>query len=507
MKKFILILLVLCGQVFGGESVVTLWGETGVTPASIEIPCMVLKATYDAGSPSDFYATNGAALVAISGDLTFATLTIAGDFSDAVVGMFAYITGLTSTNDGYFEITTVTGTTSITIEGANLAGDAIAAGDDGDTLAVTIGGLGEIDDPDADDKFQALLDLMGSAVTSVNNLDILLNQSFTIDQTIDIDNISGTGTTRARLIGTTAAFVDDGTKVVIDTSTNLTGALWEIGTSQVNVQFYNITLDANDATANALRLLDGSGNDAFTIWTNCIFENATADVIANDAGGEITGVGYSVYFYNPIIRGGVGYGIGYVSGSDGRPYVFGGKIYDNTLGGIEISGLDSHIEGVQIYGNGDGIVFATTHGEGTQILNCTIDGNTGDAIVWSEDTIDNIRVTNCAITNNLGADFAPTADDYSNWVVNNCLINGNNTTYTPVIGIMTQANIQTGVPGYTDGTNVNLDLRDYTPTAISNLIDAGVGGTGDTIGALCATAGGAGGGMIIHPGMTGGIGG
>jgi hypothetical protein len=56
---------------------------------------------------------------------------------------------------------------------------------------------------------------------------------------------------------------------------------------------------------------------------------------------------------------------------------------------------------------------------------------------------------------------------------------------------------------FTDAANGN-----FIPTSSSPLIDAGVGGTGDTIGALCATAGGGGGGGVkINPGTTGGIGG
>jgi hypothetical protein len=57
-----------------------------------------------------------------------------------------------------------------------------------------------------------------------------------------------------------------------------------------------------------------------------------------------------------------------------------------------------------------------------------------------------------------------------------------------------------------NGNNVvgDPDLTNYIPSSSSPLIDAGVGGTGDTIGALCATAGGgAGGGLNRLSGLLG----
>ena len=381
-----------------------------------------------------------------------------------------------------------------------------------ESITINIGGIvGTVDDA----ALQGLFDDIGPDCgatdgNAINNLNILINQDSTLAATVDIDNISGSSTTRVKLIGTTAAFVDDGaSRVVVDVNAaGVLTSLFDIGTTQVNVQFYRFTLDATNAGAganatHALNTQDGTTAGGFTTWHDCIFENSTGDCILNDAGAN-TGYRFALQLYNPIIRGSsAGAGLGTNSANDNVVYIGGGKVHNNFGIGIKQSGAGGVFEGVQVYDNGDGFFFEASS-KGGLVQNCTIDGN-GDAFIFDGlgGSSDDFLIINCAITNNTGVDFNPSGVQFQGWYVANCLLNGNGTTYDPVIGIMTQVNIVTDPPQYEDQP-----ANDYTPATGSPLIDAGVGGTGDTIGALCAAAGAAGGGgIIINPGMTGGIGG
>ena len=181
MKRLLIILITLmfCLPAYA-ENLIMLAGGTGTQAAGETYPGVVQETVWDAGVVADFVGTNGAAMVDLSGDLTYATLTIAGDFSAATVGMYAYVTGLTSTNDGYFEITTITGTTSVTIDGTNLAGTAIAAGDDGDTLAVLIGGAAAAGASDDILENCSVVIVADIDLSLGNNLDVLFNKDETV---------------------------------------------------------------------------------------------------------------------------------------------------------------------------------------------------------------------------------------------------------------------------------------------------------------------------------------
>jgi len=442
---------------------------------------------------TNFYGLNGTYIAFDNGDSTsftvgagFATLTVAST-TGILVGMWAAIDDVTAgTNEtGYYEIVSIdSGTTFTIIASTDLSGTTVL--DTSDTCSYYVGGIADAFDDST--VLQLLIDTVGfvsgaDPSNAINNLDILCHASSadTLIAQVDVDNISGSTSTVVNMRSLDSAF-DVVNQLTIDTAGSI-GALLSIGATQVNVQFYNFTLDASNATANALSLLDSTAVAGFTIWVDCVFAQATGDNISNDAGGASAGR-QPLALLNCTIRDGGGHGIDGV-GNDNVVRIEGGTIHTNIGGGVRLSGIGSVISGAQIYNNGDAITL-DAGSEGTFIENCTIDDN-ADAVVWDGigGSTDKIRITNCSITNNSGADFAPTGSDYADVFVANCLINGNGSTYTPVIGIMTQINMQTGVPGY-----VNQGARDYTTTSSSNLIGNGVGG--DTIGALCAAAGGGG---------------
>jgi len=498
----VFILMLLCSTGFGDDATLFLGGSGTKADASNVAPGCVTTATWIASlTDTDFMTANGGALALGAG----VTWTIAGNtvtINDGtspftgltLTGMYIYCYSNSETpeGEGYYEITADVDNDNIEIKDAGLGNATTFVNVAGGTLDYTIGGAGDISDNEGGETYlQDHFDLISGWTDGGDNLDILINEDCTIDTTVDIE-FTGSITRRVRLLATDGDFLSDGTNVTIDTNTALAGALWEIGITQVNVHFYDFTLDAganaNDAT-HCLELLDGSANGGLTRWYDCTFQGATDDNIRCDAGAIAAG-NWAFQLYNPTITGAGAAGIGRAAvGTDCILYIKGGVIHGNTGAGVEVSGVCNVFDGIIIYGNAEGFNF-DGFTKGVSVSNCTID-DTGDAFVWDGvgASSDGVIISNCSITNS-DVDFAPTGSDYADWVVTNCLLNGNTATYTPVIGIMTQRNIQTGVPGY-------VGAPDYTPATGSNLIDNGVVGTGDTIGALCATAGAGGGAGVI----------
>lgn len=487
--------------------VVTMWGETG-TPASITIPCMVSKSVFDVGSPSDFYGTNGAALVTIFSDVTYAVTTaiLPGDFSNAIVGMYAHATGLTSGNDGWFEIITITGTTSATIDITNLVGDAIQAGDDGDTLSVSIGGLGEITDNTL--EFQALLDLMESAVGSTNNLDILLNQSFTIDTTIDIDNIGGSATIKHRLIGTSPSFVRDGTRVTIDTDSTIT-AIFDFNSGVIGMGFENIIYDGGGSGKADHCIYNNTDTEGQIYFLNCRMTNASKDGVFLGGTAQADKWTLTACEVDNNGKGGAeGWGIrnrlttGLVLEANNC------NIHENYNGGIRFAQDFSSIMNCRIWGNvnDEGILVSSSLLDNCMISNNTVSGN-GGAGIYVASTSDFVTISNNSSVNNIGVGYElnglPIGEFrfYNNHSKDNHFGLGtqddgdthcSETATLALFECFQQDNNISGDPDFD---------ANFIPSSSSVLIDAGVGGTGDTIGALCATAGGGAGGGVMP--MTG----
>jgi hypothetical protein len=250
------------------------------------------------------------------------------------------------------------------------------------------------------------------------------------------------------------------------------------------VEFFDFTFDCDDTGVTCLTTVDPS----LSHWHDCIFENATSHNIVNDAGGGVD----SFVLFNPIIRNGGANGLHTGSTGDNNAEIYGGQCYGHTSGyGIGLSATGNFIDGMLIHGNLDGILIPAS--DAGRIVNCTINGNIDAGIEWDgiSNGADRWKVESCIISNN-GVDFKPTGSTYFHWIVQNCCLFNNTATYTPIIGTLDQYNIITTNPTFTS----------TTPGASGFLVPgSGWSGVdnpeeGQTIGALCATAGGGAGGGV-----------
>lgn len=485
--------------------VVTLWGVRGGSPAGVTIPVMIQGGPFDIADIANYAGTNGEALATGSSK----TVTNPADFVLTDTGAF---TGLTldalyiyistgASAVGWYEIISHTDD-AVTFDGTAIDGGAAVIGTTDHTY--TIGGIGEIDDPDVDDKFQALLDLMGASIGSANNLDILLNQSFTVDQSIDIDNIGATITTRHRLIGMNSSFIDDGTQVTIATVTNLASGLLVLDTLADHIVFRNLDLDGGNKTDDAVYCLNGgavASTGAGTTYVNCSFHGASSsgvrarsssmtlvdcDIYDNGLYGfEAVATIISLVLNRCDIHDNTNHGI-HARFSAGS-FILNCQIYDN--GGAGISGssstTDVQLSDNVIYGNtGDGMVLPSSYAR-IKFFNNTISGHaTANGINLNGANVSGMAIfsNNHSHGNNQHTD---TVSADADWIA---LGDGNNIIGDPKF------------------TSVVDGSENFIPQVDSLLIDAGIIGTGDTIGAWCATAGGGtGGGLITHPGMAGGM--
>ena len=193
---------------------IMLGGGTG-TQVGTDYPGIVGETEWEDNNPSDFMDTNGEALLTGDYDLTYVdanSSTLGGDFSTITAGTYVMISaGLTSTNHGYFKISSITSNTLCTIANTNLNGDDIAAGDDTNTVTVSIGGAAHVAGVDPDDTvIENCNDTIGSFIdltVAGHNTDVLYNISETASANIIIDTAS-TVSSAIRYIGRKIDFSD-----------------------------------------------------------------------------------------------------------------------------------------------------------------------------------------------------------------------------------------------------------------------------------------------------------
>jgi hypothetical protein len=478
MKKlfaYVILLLSVCSFA-NADSVVVPLGGIGTKADAVTAFGAIKKSVWDAGSASDFMGTNGAALVTSSSvslvdNGTDATVTDTGAYGSVVNGMYVKVTSASgSTPLGYYEITSHTSDT-ITFSDTDLTASTLAGND---TVSLSIGGAGlAATGSNIQDRFDAVGNTIDSTLHVAH---VLLNTSETlITAPIDIDTMTGSTQLMLFLTGSNSSFVDDGTKATLRGDTGFTGlGLFVVGANTVNIVVKNFILDADDKAASALRTMDPSQST----WIDCEFKNATSHGIVNDGGGS-----FSMYLVEPIIRDNGGRGVAKGSNNDSIVKCYGGSVFGNTSDGIEVSGAGCILNGISIYLNGGNGILFDQYPYNSIVHNCTVDNNTASGLAYDGlgSAATRITVSNTAFSNN-AADFSATGADYYEWRVFNCCVYGNTTTYTPVDGRMTQWSIITDNPSFTDAAN-----GDFTPSAGSALIGAGI--TGTTIGSMEPAAG------------------
>lgn len=470
----------------------TLWSNTTDFSAAVaDFPGITLKSLWLSEADSTkFHGTNGTYLQSDNTDsttYTFSTSKVTITTTGVLVGMCVYIEDTDAAHDdGVYEITAVDGS-DITINTTSISGNETLVQDD--VVSFYIGGIS--DAFDGSTTLQAELDLIGInagavAGTTVNNLDILCHGTIasTLTATIDIDGISGSTASKVLFTGVSSTFIDDGTLLLIETNTALVNGLFQLAAAGLHIVYKNIDYDAGANTNDATYCVNGAAatDGRYSSFINCRFHGAISH-------------GLNARTFNLFVTGcemdnNGGNGYHSISTSQGLAMV-GCYLHDNTADGAEYRGsLGCFMNNIFDSNGGHGYtepaevqtstfvgnVFyghATASKSGMNLssasIRCNYVNNTfSDNALWGIDFNGSIPQTftrNHAFSNTSGPADIATTD--AAWLI---LFDGDNIVSDPL---------------FTDAAGGN-----FIPTSSSPLIDAGIGGTGDTIGALCATAGG-----------------
>jgi hypothetical protein len=486
-------------------NVVTLWSKTAdFTNAVLVFPGVTGKALWDSeADATKFYGTNGDYISSDSGDGS--TYTNAGsdgtiaiaDTTGILAGMYCYVDDVSAgTNSpGYYLITLVTLNTTITISSDNLDGT-IGDLDNNDTISYYIGGVGLPfnDGTDVQDFLNFIGPACGATIgNAINNLDILCHGSTATSTTatIDIDAISGSATTKVKLIGTNSSFEDDGTLVEITTATSLVNGLIAGGASIVRIDWENF--DFNAGGVGAADYCVKSSIDTTDFWTfiNCTFQEA------RDADGVSLGADFWTFIGCTFLNNGDGF---VAENADGATCVFIGCVFkDNLARGMYLEQFSCTVDSCIFDGNGSVGLRIEANLSGMLINNNTFIGNEDSGLHIESGNTRNI-VTNNTFSGSVSA-YGVLYDSTTLTAMSifrNNHSHGNALGYASINGtvISTAGDFEDLINGKNVTGDPKINATTYIPASDSPLIDAGVGGTGDTIGALCAEAGGGAGGQV-----------
>jgi hypothetical protein len=488
------------------ESVVTLWSKS-VSPFSAAVPDFpgvndktLVDSKISTNDIADLYGVNGtyvqsdttgtASVEDVGGGLWELTMA---SISGVEVGMYAYLRDWAGASlNGVYRITSFVDVATV---GIDIVGLATPSGFvDGDTCDVYIGGVS--DAFDGSTTLQDELDSIGPRCgatdgDAVNNLDILCHASTatTLTDTLDIDNISGGTNTRTRALATNASFVRDGTKVEITTSTTLPNGLLEFFSLSDNTLWFDFDFNANSNAAYAINNPPTESSSEQHVFKNCLMRGATTRNLHNESpnwnlSGCTISDGEAGIFNDGdlmVIEN------CHISGSNTNGISLSARTYiiDNIIEGHGTNGLtaDSSADFSKLLGN----TFKSNGTNGVNLdngaNNFTISGNTSSG-------------NGTGAVSGFGYNFGSTFRA-------NILFFANNHSFDNLDGhsnLMSSPTSDTEFTDFLDLDNITGDpLLDanFIPSSSSPLIDAGVGGTGDTIGAKCATAGGGAGGGVM----------
>ena len=477
--------------------VTTFLGGIGTKADAGLIPGVCTQAAWAASlDATDFMGANGGYLVDASttaditdnlnGTLDVASLNAFSAFgNDELAGCYIYIYNCSGVATGYYLITSNSASLVICSD-TNLIATGYTSSASADFY---IGGAG---DTTLTAGLQAALDHLGTYVANgTNNVDILYNEDLTLTATIDIDNIVGSATTMARLIGTDSSFADTGDQITIDTTTTLSDGLFDFPASGSavyitfeNIDFYGGGKDASRAAHCVNESATGGASDNI-IFVNCTFRGASDHGVLQESDS------WSFYGCTFTLNGGSGF-----YSLDGLNNEFiGNKFIDNDEHGLYSTGARIRVIGNIAQGNGQdsSVGYGFYLDNEFYCIGNTAKDNYADGFFADSSSFVTVMCNNTSSGSETGYGF--NLDGRENIIFfghNHAYDNtGNGTTITHCSEVL-----DTGFAAYKNGDNItgdpNLNATTYIPDADSPLIDAGVGGTGDTIGALCATAGGGG---------------
>jgi hypothetical protein len=328
--------------------------------------------------------------------------------------------------------------------------------------------------------------------------------NFTITATVDIDVTTGTITEPVYVRGADAsgnAYAGTGASTITTTTNSLTSGLIKFAANMSFWRFYDFVFDGG-----------GNGKATYGIHQSaatsqgCYFERCRVTNCSNS--GVVL---YSTVSTKLVMcsidnngKGGTGHGVNCYSTSGGAVILY-CTINNNASSGVL---LDRGIVmiGCLVYSNGaDGLALGTT-GDYSQCYNSTFYNNGSDGIQIAS-TTDATYIVNCSLVGNGAYGLSFASGDIDNFsLIGWNHFHGNATAaYSGGGGTPPGTYNQSGDPLF---TNVTAGSENFAPGIGSPLIGngmpgSGIGGTSYTdIGAIqIRTAGG----LILPPGLTGGM--
>lgn len=272
MKKTIILILILISGLCSAANLVMLIGgdgdQTGTT-----YPCIADKQAFEDGEVTDFMDANGLPKVTVSSAaLTYGATSsfIAGDFSDANNGAYAYVYfGVADPNNGYYDIED-SNSTALKIATTNIDNVAIDADD---TVDVYIGGAGV-------NLASAVARMADIDLSLGHNVDVLTNKSesgFGANLNINANGSAlGSITYEGRTYDSTIA------------NNNYTQCISESAFPAIDVGTYSMTVVGLNNRVKSLTITGNSGTVVMdakvgTYIERCYIYNSSTSVYASAA--------------------------------------------------------------------------------------------------------------------------------------------------------------------------------------------------------------------------------
>lgn len=322
--------------------------------------------------------------------------------------------------------------------------------------------------------------------------------TYTLSATVDIDTRAGTAASPIQFIGANASGTEDGTRPVITTSSTLSNGLLRNGGSSItHLQFRHLDLNGGGASKAAYCVnQDGSNSSDYWTFIDCLFHAATSHGISGRA--SIRLVRCALYS-----NSGCGYALYSTGGSKIRMIAC--RVNNNGSHGVYCGADELLFDRCLIYANTGKGIYHDSGGYGAycSFTFNTIYGNTSDGISFGggmavPEIVGNILASNGGYGLNCGGSWKGGVFEWN-------VLNGN-----------TSGGCDVTIPGNYYGVttapsfqDTGAGTEDLTPTDGSNADATGPAPSTNTeldIGAVSAAEpAGGGGGLLTHPGMSGGF--
>jgi len=465
------------------------------------------KAAWDAGSPSDFMDANG-------GPIT-ATTNGAFDYGDKTItavglGVGVTVGTLCRCNDGADEASFFDGWYEVTTVADNVL-----------TFAnISLSGIDTDQAVDVDCVVGGTIDILRSALDlGVNNGALYsryIYNNVSEEETavsVQADVYGGSASTKVYVIGYNATLTAEAS-ITLTCTADITGEVAVVDRSLFSVvtvdylEFRNINFNAGGKDASKAMYAfyaAASGDGQYNSFYNCNFYGAELDGV-NVRSEYVSFVNCGMYLNGQ-------YGFNSLAASAYYQKFICCTIHDNDNHGMYVEPVTCVFVGNLIYDNGKGEtgsgIYFQDNGVNSIFINNTIYGNWDSGIYYRSDQYGDTFINNAFIGNgDSGIDMnggtasqflyfgynlagANTTDAISDGYDFATFCNGNNVDSAQTADQLLKT--------ITDGS------EDFTPETSSDLIDAGLDGVYGELDIGAVQSAGGGGGLLTHPGMSGGM--